>query len=148
MTNTKRDNNAFRIASKIFENADLIINNDSRAKLHAELENVIKTLDEIENINVNESVEYFDFEIILNKVRAENSSNELIAIVEIATKEQFHKWFAQLANLVDTHFDKTIDKLETLYSEGLKVNKIKSHEEFIYLGGYLGRVSEETGGQH
>jgi hypothetical protein len=62
MTNKKTiELNSFRIASKIFEVAGTIVNDDDKAKNHAQLENIIKTMAEVEHIKTEDSIEYFDF---------------------------------------------------------------------------------------
>lgn len=146
-TNMNINANAYRIASKIFERANIIVNNDDKAKLHAELENAIKTLNEIEEINVDDNIEYYDFEPVLNTVKARNSNAALVEIVEIAVTEQVESWLAQLAQLVDTQINERVHKLESLYSIGSKVNKIKNHSDFHFLGGYIGKLSEQMEGQ-
>jgi hypothetical protein len=135
--------NSFRIASKIFEKAGAVVDNDEQANFYAQLENLIKTMTEVENITTEDSVEYFDFGCVLQKMKEQSDSPELIEIVEIAATEQVESWLAKLANLVDTQLNETVYRLETLYSDGMKVSKIKNHADFQFLSGYLARFSEE-----
>jgi hypothetical protein len=140
---TNKETNSYRIASKIFEVSGIIVNNDDKAKNHAQLENLISEMEEIENIKVDESIEYFDFGRVWQKMKEEGSGAELTEIVEIAATEQVERWLAKLANLVTTQLSETMYQLEDLHSAGLKINGIRNHPDFHFLSGYLARFSEE-----
>jgi hypothetical protein len=144
--NEKTELNSFRVASKILEKAGVVVNNDEQAKLHAQLENIIKTMEmeEVENIKTEDSVDYFDFGLVLEKIKEKGDTPKLTEIVETAVNEQVESWLAKLANLVNTKLVETMCQLEELHSTGRKVSNIKNHPDFHFLSGYLARFSEET----
>jgi hypothetical protein len=144
MKKTNNETNAFRIASKIFEVSGVTVNDDNKVKNHAELENLILEMGEIENITTEDSIEHFDFGIVLEKMKEQGSSTpELMEIVDIAANEQVERWLAKLANLVNTQLSQTMYQLEDLHAAGVNVDRIKAHPDFHFLSGYLARFSEE-----
>lgn len=123
------------------------------------LANVIVSMSELEKVQIDSDIEYFDINLVLVAVMAADEAlitkscintvqikmSDIIDVVMLAANNQVEKWLVDLAECTETHKYETIRRLEFLFEQGQKISRIRNHNDFHFLAGFLAGVEQEKG---